>query len=65
MQVKETSTDYVITIPKSKEAAKSSSGKTFILASSGGFTQTGLSVDGEAVSANVTLTRRNPEYVKP
>jgi hypothetical protein len=65
MQVKETADAFVITVPKNKEQIESSSGKTFILASSGGFTQTGLSVDGKAISANVTLTRPNPDYVKP
>ncbi len=65
MKVTETKDAFHIEIPKNKEVLPSSSGKSFILASSGGFAQTGLSSDGNTVSANVTLTRRNPDYVKP
>ena len=65
MQVEEKGTNYVITIPKNKVPVESSSGKSFILASSGGFSQTGLSLGDSPISANVTLTHKNPDYVKP
>jgi hypothetical protein len=65
MNVTETKTDYVITIPKHAKPVQSSSGKSFILASSGGFSQTGLSLGDSPISANVTLTHKNPDYVKP
>ncbi len=37
-------------------AAPSKSGKTLVVASSGGFRATGATVDGRAVSVNVTAT---------
>ena len=65
MQVTETKTDYIVTIPKNTKPVLSSSTKSFILASSGGFSQTGLSIGDSPISANVTLTHKNPDYVKP
>ncbi len=65
MKVTETKDSYNIEIPKNPKPVVSTSGKSFILASSGGFSQTGLSVGDSPISANVTLTHKNPEYVKP
>ncbi len=65
MKVTETKEAFHIEIPKQAKPVVSSSGKSFILASSGGFSQTGLSVGDSPISANVTLTHKNPDYVKP
>ncbi len=65
MQVTEKDNNIVITIPRNKKPTPSSTGKTFIVASSHGFVPTSLQIDGAPVSAMVNLTVKNPNYVKP
>lgn len=56
--------EFVIRIPKTSPML-SSTKKTFAVASSGGFSGTGLVIDGKPVSASVIVNVPNPDYVKP
>ncbi len=56
--------EFVIRIPKTTPML-SSTEKTFALASSGGFSGTGIVIDGKPVSASVIVNTPNPDYKKP
>lgn len=64
MQATIANNKLTITIDLAKELVPSSTGKSLIVASSGGWTGTAAEVNGQNVSVNVTAIVKNSAYVK-